>query len=150
MFNFVVEMRDAPRYADGNKAPIIGVAGTFHVPKVGYLIHPAYWGKGIASEALTALVPAIFERFPASRQDGAQGGGVDYLEGWIDVDNAASRRVLEKSGFVLCEEMDAPEHAPGHVARVAVLRRAREGMDLERMGLIKGREDEERPTPPVE
>lgn len=146
MFNFVIELRDHP----SNELPIVGVAGTFHIPKVGYLIHPSYWGKGIASEALATLVPAIFERFPSLGRDGPQDGGLDYLEGWIDVGNAASRRVLEKCGFVLCEEMDAPQEAPGHVARVAVFRRAREGMDLERMGLIKGREKEGRPTPPVE
>lgn len=152
VFNFIIELRNSGN--GGSKSPIIGVAGTFHVPKVGYLIQPLYWGKGIASEALSAVVPAIFTRFPSSRDVGdgdADVTALDYIEGWIDVDNAASRRVLEKCGFVLCEEMDAPSDAPGYVSQVAVLRKAREGMSLEGMGLVK-RElgEEDRPVPPVE
>lgn len=167
VFNFVIELRHRPSTAgedgvkEGGETPIIGVAGTFHIPKIGYLIHPAYWGQGIASEALRALVPAIFERFPSSlsqpvsEHGDGNGAGLDYIEGWIDVENAASRRVLEKCGFVCCGEMeDAPGDAPGYVSRVAVLRRAREGMDLREMGLLgaekKGDEDGGRIVPPVE
>lgn len=144
MFNFIIELRCPDEHTDD--VPVVGVAGTFHVPKVGYLIHPSYWGKGIASEALRAIVSAIFERFPCSSESVH---GLDYVEGWIDVKNAASRRVLEKCGFTWCEEMDAPPDAPGYVSRVAVLRRAREGMDLDDMGLGKGQTGD-RPAPPLE
>lgn len=116
------------------------------MPKVGYLIHPKYWGKGFASEALRAVVDAVFEHFPASSESER---GLDYVEGWIDVGNAASRRVLEKCGFTLCEEMDAPPDAPGYVTRVAVLRRAREGMQLDDMGVGSGQASD-RPAPPLE
>lgn len=151
VFNFVIELRGD---AQGGDAPIVGVAGTFHVPKIGYLIHPEYWGKGIASEALSALVPAIFERFPSSQQvaegRSEHGAGLDHVEGWIDVENAASRRVLEKCGFAFCEEMNAPDDAPGHVSRVAVLRRARPGTGLGEMGLVRGQDHADRPVPPVQ
>lgn len=73
------------------------------------------------------------------------------------MENVASRRVLEKCGFVVCEEVDAPEDAPRGAGRVAVLRRAREGRDLREMGLMGGREGdgggdgwEGRLVPPVE
>lgn len=82
----------------------------------------------------------------------AEGAGWNHLEGWIDVNNHGSRRVLEKCGFVLCEEMSAPGDAPGHVERVAVLR-PREGMDLGEMGLMimsVDRRHEGRVVPPVE
>lgn len=145
VFNFAIELR-SPDENDSN-VPIIGVAGTFHLPKIGYLVHPLQWGKGIASEALSALVPAIFERFASTKESET---GLDYIEGWIDVDNGASRRVLGKCGFALCEELDAPPDAPGYVSKVAVLRKARQGMSLEDMGLLKGKGEEDRPTPPVE
>ena len=151
VFNFAIELR----HPSSSDLSIIGVAGSFHIPKIGYLIHPQYWGKGIASEALNAVAPAIFQRFHSAEEAElkASGTGLDYIEGWIDVDNAASRRVLEKAGFVVCEEMDAPDSAPGSAARVAVLRMARTGRSLEELGLrgVEKREgSEERIVPPVE
>ena len=57
--------------------------------KVAYRISPAYWGKGIATEALDALVRFYFTKTELQRL-------------WTDVDtrNVASVRVLEKCGFV--------------------------------------------------
>lgn len=72
------------------------------------------------------------------------------MEGWIDVDNAPSKRVLEKCGFRVCEEVHAPPDAPGCVGRVAVLRRAREGLRLEEMGMVGGNSEERGFEPPVQ
>ncbi|WP_338548115.1 GNAT family N-acetyltransferase [Roseovarius phycicola] len=35
----------------------IGKAGIWAKPELGYILHPAVWGKGVAYEALSALIP---------------------------------------------------------------------------------------------
>ena len=57
--------------------------------EVGYWIDRSHWGRGIASDALRLLV----EELPRP------------LSGVVAAHNAASRRVLEKHGFVLQERM---------------------------------------------
>jgi RimJ/RimL family protein N-acetyltransferase len=56
--------------------------------ELGYWIARAHWGRGIASEACTALVHI------------ARTLGLTRLEGSHFLDNPASGRVLEKLGFV--------------------------------------------------
>ena len=55
--------------------------------ELGYWIARAHWGRGIATEACTALV------------DIARALGLESLEGSHFIDNPASGRVLEKLGF---------------------------------------------------
>lgn len=57
--------------------------------KVAYRISPKYWNRGIATEALQALVDFYFTKTELQRL-------------WTDVDtaNIASARVLEKCGFL--------------------------------------------------
>lgn len=55
---------------------------------VGYDLAHAYWGKGIMSEAMGAVVKFGFERMRLNR-----------IEADADGRNGASRRVLEKVGF---------------------------------------------------
>jgi RimJ/RimL family protein N-acetyltransferase len=57
--------------------------------EIGYWLAEPHWGKGIATEAIRALVPVAFERT-----------GVGRLQAVIFSDNPASMRVLEKTGFV--------------------------------------------------
>lgn len=56
--------------------------------EVGYELHPSYWGKGLMSEALDVVVRCGFARFALNR-----------VEAWTLPGNAASDRVLEKTGF---------------------------------------------------
>jgi len=56
--------------------------------EIGYVLQKNYWGKGLATEIALGLCKYAFERFP-----------VDSLIAFIDPDNHASRRVLEKCGF---------------------------------------------------
>jgi [ribosomal protein S5]-alanine N-acetyltransferase len=60
-----------------------------HRGEVGYMLPPQYWGKGITTEALTIAIDYAFETLH-----------LHSLEGQIDPANIASRRVLEKHGFV--------------------------------------------------
>lgn len=56
--------------------------------EIGYWLAEEYWGRGIATDAVRALVPVAFEKFPVIR-----------LQAGIFADNPASMRVLEKCGF---------------------------------------------------
>ena len=55
--------------------------------EVGYAIHPDYWGKGYATEALTAAIPYLFS------------AGFDEVIAGAFECNPASLRVMEKSGM---------------------------------------------------
>lgn len=64
--------------------------------EVGYRIAQEYWGKGIATRALSMFLD-VEQRRP--------------LYGWVLSDNAGSRRVLEKCGFtVIGEEHEDDAH----------------------------------------
>lgn len=56
--------------------------------EVGYVLHPDFWGKGIASEALSRLIAFGFEELALHR-----------IEAVYMPENAASRRVMEKCGM---------------------------------------------------
>ncbi|MBU1347456.1 MAG: GNAT family N-acetyltransferase [Alphaproteobacteria bacterium] len=68
---------------------VIGKAGFFKLPDVGYILHPDHWGLGLASEAVGAAVDHVF----ATR-------ALDDLTADVDPENQASIRLLEKLGFV--------------------------------------------------
>ena len=53
------------------------------------MVHPEYWGRGIATEAARAFIDYAFEA-----------RAVDQLTADVDPRNSASLRVLAKLGFV--------------------------------------------------
>jgi ribosomal-protein-alanine N-acetyltransferase len=67
----------------------IGKAGFWRPPEIGYILHPDHWGRGLAREALTAVIRAGFEL-----------GGLDEIRADVDPRNEASLRLLERLGFV--------------------------------------------------
>lgn len=62
--------------------------GPFRCAELGYLLHPDYWGKGIATEAAQLLLRFAFDTLRLHR-----------VEAVTRPDNIASRRVLEKLGM---------------------------------------------------
>ena len=71
----------------------IGTLGAYEkrqgkVVEIGYALVPAQWGKGIAREAVRALVTQLF----------AEGNRRVFAD--TDPDNTPSNRLLEKLGFV--------------------------------------------------
>lgn len=74
---------------------LIGTIGYYrlklehHRGEVGYMLSPVHWGKGLMSEAMNAVLAQGFKGF-----------GFHSIEGRIDPRNTASRRVLERAGFV--------------------------------------------------
>ncbi|MBR3038973.1 MAG: GNAT family N-acetyltransferase [Clostridia bacterium] len=65
--------------------------------ELGYHIAKAYTKKGYASEAVRAFLPVVMERLH-----------LDTMLGVCLADNFASRRVMEKCGFVKCFEGVGP------------------------------------------
>ncbi len=68
---------------------VIGKAGFYAMPDVGYILHPDVWGQGLAAEAVGAAIDHVF----ATRD-------IETLTADVDPDNAASIRLLERLGFV--------------------------------------------------
>lgn len=72
-----------------HEGSVIGKLGTWRLPEIGYIIAPAYWGRGLASEALRAFLPHVFSR-----------PHVDRLTADVDPRNLRSLAMLERHGFV--------------------------------------------------
>lgn len=68
---------------------VIGKAGAWNLPEVGYLVHPDHWGQGYAREAMEAVIPHLFASHP-----------VDRLVAEADPRNTASLALLARLGFV--------------------------------------------------
>ena len=67
---------------------VIGKAGAWKLPEIGYLIHPDHWGQGFAHEAISAVIPYLFATH-----------AVPALTAEIEPRNAASWHLLLKLGF---------------------------------------------------
>ncbi|PKG33368.1 GNAT family N-acetyltransferase [Methanoregula sp.] len=57
--------------------------------EIGYWLSEPYWGRGIVTDAVRAIVPVAFDRYNLAR-----------IQAGIFENNPASMRVLEKCGFV--------------------------------------------------
>jgi ribosomal-protein-alanine N-acetyltransferase len=68
---------------------VIGKAGFYEMPDVGYILHPDVWGRGLALEAVGAVIDHVFRT-----------RDVETLTADVDPENAASIRLLERLGFV--------------------------------------------------
>jgi len=67
---------------------VIGKAGCWQLPEIGFILHPDHWGQGLAHEAVGAVIDHVFAHFdiPAITAD-------------VDPRNAASLALLAKLGF---------------------------------------------------
>ncbi|MBN8631033.1 MAG: GNAT family N-acetyltransferase [Rhodobacterales bacterium] len=68
---------------------VIGKAGAWQLPEVGFLLHPDHWGKGLAHEAMAAVIAHVEAAFPA----------LPELTAEVDPRNDASLRLLGRLGF---------------------------------------------------
>lgn len=69
---------------------VIGKAGAWRLPEIGYLLHPDHWGQGLAQEAMTALISHLHRIRPE----------LTHLIAEVDPRNTASLRLLTRLGFV--------------------------------------------------
>ncbi|AWN38397.1 GNAT family N-acetyltransferase [Methylobacterium radiodurans] len=79
----------ARRSAPADLIGIVAVSGGADGPELGYWLGRPHWGAGLMGEAVAAIRDAYF----------AYAGG-DVLRASARLDNPASRRLLERSGFV--------------------------------------------------
>ncbi|WP_417688294.1 GNAT family N-acetyltransferase [Roseibium sp.] len=82
---FAIRLRSTGRFIGIAKYGEMEAGGTVHI---GYWLGEPFWGDGLATEAVHALVDHAFTH-----------GSMDELTGACRVTNPASRRVLAKSGF---------------------------------------------------
>ncbi len=66
--------------------------------ELGYVIHPAHWGRGYATEMLKAVLKLLCE------------SGFSVIKTGAFSENPASIRVMEKSGMVRCAQTDELEY----------------------------------------
>lgn len=67
---------------------LIGKAGLYRFPEIGYLLDPECWGRGLMREALGAVIERAFAVH-----------GLPRLQADVDPRNLASIRLLERLGF---------------------------------------------------
>ncbi|EGE00714.1 hypothetical protein TMEN_10052 [Trichophyton mentagrophytes] len=88
--------RDAPADSPLRPGGMIGSLGTFRsdpVPEVGYTFHQSAWGRGFATEAVTAFMQLFWANKPQ----------FDAVEAFCDPENVGSVKVLLKAGFTEVE-----------------------------------------------
>ena len=83
-----IELRDGAPIGAAIGDVAVGVHDSSRQASVGYSITPAHQGNGYATEAVTAVIDALFGD-----------AGVHRITASIDPQNVASRRVLDKLGF---------------------------------------------------
>jgi RimJ/RimL family protein N-acetyltransferase len=83
---------------DGNVVGNIGAWGEPTSREVGYWIGQKYWGRGVATRALSALLSHVPER---------------PLYAHVVKHNVASLRVLQKCGFTIVSESTSPASTGG-------------------------------------
>ena len=71
-----------------HRGRVIGKAGLYRFPEIGFILHPDYWGRGFASEALRPVLDRAFAVH-----------GLDRVIADVDPRNAASLRLLASLGF---------------------------------------------------
>lgn len=71
-----------------HQGAVIGKAGLYRFPEIGFILHRAHWGRGFAQEALTAV---IGRAFAVHR--------LDRITADVDPRNRASLALLERLGF---------------------------------------------------
>lgn len=67
---------------------VIGKAGFYQLPEIGFILHPDYWGRGLAREALGAVVASVFANYL-----------IPEIIADVDPRNAGSLAVLTRLGF---------------------------------------------------
>lgn len=67
---------------------VIGKAGCWRLPEIGFILHPDHWSKGLAREALSAVIPHVFAGFT-----------IDAILADVDPRNTGCLKLLAGLGF---------------------------------------------------
>jgi RimJ/RimL family protein N-acetyltransferase len=96
---------------DGVHVGVVSLEVRHGLWHVGYWLNRFYWGKGIMSEAVEAVLERFFRRMP----------GVEIASGAF-ADNPASRRVLEGGGFRVIGVRDVYSKSRGQMVPLVEMR----------------------------
>jgi len=84
---------DGPPLSDDfvieHQGRVIGKAGAWRVPEIGFILHPDYWGQGFAGEAVAVVIAHLFATYE-----------IEAITADVDPRNDASVRLLKRLGFV--------------------------------------------------
>jgi ribosomal-protein-alanine N-acetyltransferase len=105
------------------EAPFIGFVGLLPAPEemafspaveIGWRLAPAFWGRGLATEAARAAIWFAFEK-----------AGIEELVSFTATTNVRSMRVMERLGMTreAADDFEHPGIAAGHRLRPHVLYR---------------------------
>ncbi|KAF3481087.1 uncharacterized protein GIQ15_03846 [Arthroderma uncinatum] len=97
--------RDAPDDSPLRTCGMIGSMGSWSadpVPELGYIFHQSAWGRGFATEALSAFLQVFWANKPQ----------FDTLEAYSDPENMGSVKVLVKCGFIEVERQSGNYELP--------------------------------------
>jgi ribosomal-protein-alanine N-acetyltransferase len=86
-YNWAIVLKENGPEPIGNIS-VVGIDNKVDAATMGYCMSRAHWGKGVMTEALTAVIDFFFDEVGFNRID------ADHA-----VDNPASGRVMEKSGM---------------------------------------------------
>lgn len=67
---------------------LLGKAGLYRFPEIGYILHPDHWGRGYAREALTFVIDRAFEVH-----------GLEKIAADVDPRNEGSLKLLKRLHF---------------------------------------------------
>ena len=81
---------DSLDYLIEREGTVIGKAGAWRLPEIGYLLHPDHWGQGLAQETMQAVIAHLAQTRP----------DLTHLIAEVDPRNLASLRLLARLGFV--------------------------------------------------
>ena len=85
-----------------HRGRVIGKAGLFRFPEIGFILHPDHWGQGFAREALEAVLDRAFAVH-----------GLDRVVADVDPRNAASLHLLSGLGFAETGRRERSWHVGG-------------------------------------
>ena len=96
--NYRIDLKENAK-TDG-QIQAVGLLGAPRLPEVGYIIDPAHWGQGYATEALRGYMENYWRLYPAGHPSLESTAEGLFLKAETGPEAAASRKVLQKCGFV--------------------------------------------------
>lgn len=98
-FFFSIVLKSSPDIIIGS----VGVNSLYPAPSIGYAMHPDFWGKGYATEAVRGVVEVWWGLPRVPVEDGRNENWEEKLYAATQRENIGSYRVLSKVGFEVYE-----------------------------------------------
>ncbi len=85
----MIRSDDADDFVIEYQGRAVGKAGAWNLPEIGYILHPDLWGRGLATEAVKAVIAHLFAQHP-----------IPEVTAELDPRNHVSLKLLNKVGFI--------------------------------------------------